>query len=366
MSIGQVDIRRRVTRIATFLGGAYFFFYFVSPQSVIEHWGIQEAHEPISNGFIVIGTMAIGLGIINILSTHGSKVIFKRKGWQYSVALLLGFLAIVVTTASQWLESLRVSERVQSVQVLGDFAQRIIEDDQIVSGRREGVVKSMSPAGALPPLSARISALVHYSELQVRQIHADVARWRITPNTSQAQHELLNELEQASREVEGATVTLRHLSSASLGSADEGALQDLSRKAGKLASAFSLVMRKNASSTLSQRMYDLLYNGLFNHLGSAMFALLGVYIAAAAYRAFRIRSVESALMMIAALIVMLGQISFGKHLYSELPAIRQWLLEVPNSAAFRAIRLGAGVAGLMLAIRMWLSIESTSFSSRSK
>jgi hypothetical protein len=89
-----------------------------------------------------------------------------------------------------------------------------------------------------------------------------------------------------------------------------------------------------------------------------MFALLGVYIAAAAYRAFRIQSVESALMMTAALVVMLGQISFGKMLYSEMPAIRQWLLEVPNSAAFRAIRLGAGVAGLMLSIRMWLSIES--------
>jgi hypothetical protein len=97
-----------------------------------------------------------------------------------------------------------------------------------------------------------------------------------------------------------------------------------------------------------------------------MFALLGVYIAAAAYRAFRIRSLESALMMGAALVVMLGQISFGRMISEDLPQLRQWLLEVPNSAAFRAIRLGAGVAGLMLAIRMWLSIESSSFSSERK
>jgi hypothetical protein len=97
-----------------------------------------------------------------------------------------------------------------------------------------------------------------------------------------------------------------------------------------------------------------------------MFALLGVYIAAAAYRAFRIRTVESALMMTAAVVVMLGQISFGKEIYEGMPSIRQWLLEVPNSAAFRAIRLGAGIAGLMLAIRMWLSIESSSFSSEKK
>jgi len=135
-------------------------------------------------------------------------------------------------------------------------------------------------------------------------------------------------------------------------------LTSVSQQAARVASAYAIVRRKESTHWLSSRLYEFLYNGLFNHLGASMFALLGVYIAAAAYRAFRIQSIESALMMAAALVVMLGQISFGKMLYSELPAIRQWLLEVPNSAAFRAIRLGAGVAGLMLAIRMWLSIES--------
>jgi hypothetical protein len=45
-----------------------------------------------------------------------------------------------------------------------------------------------------------------------------------------------------------------------------------------------------------------------------------------------------------------------------LPAVRQWLMEVPNSAAFRAIKIGSAVAGLVMAFRMWLSIESESFS----
>jgi hypothetical protein len=135
-------------------------------------------------------------------------------------------------------------------------------------------------------------------------------------------------------------------------------LRQLSADATKVASTYSIIKRKVSAEHLVHRLYEFLFNGLFNQLGSAMFALLGVYIAAAAYRAFRIRSLESALMMGAALIVMLGQISFGRVVYDDMPAIRQWLLEVPNSAAFRAIRLGAGVAGLMLAIRMWLSIES--------
>jgi hypothetical protein len=143
-----------------------------------------------------------------------------------------------------------------------------------------------------------------------------------------------------------------------LNAENQEALKKLVQNAAKLGSTYGIIKRKEGARTIIARLYEFLYNGLFNHLGSSMFALLGVYIAAAAYRAFRIRSVESALMMGAALVVMLGQISFGAMIYEGLPALRQWLLEVPNSAAFRAIRLGAGVAGLMLAVRMWLSLES--------
>ena len=99
-------------------------------------------------------------------------------------------------------------------------------------------------------------------------------------------------------------------------------------------------------------------------LGSAMFSLLGAYIAAAAYRAFRIKTWESSLMMFAALVVMLGQISYGSLLYHDMPLVRGWLLEVPNSAVSRAITIGSTVAGFVLALRMWFSIESDSFSKK--
>ena len=92
-----------------------------------------------------------------------------------------------------------------------------------------------------------------------------------------------------------------------------------------------------------------------------MFALLAFYVASAAYRAFRIRSLESALMMLAAILVMLGQIPFGLWISDDLPLVRLWLLEVPNSAAFRAIAIGSGVAGLIMAFRMWLSLEADKY-----
>src|SRR5262249_28906565 len=91
---------------------------------------------------------------------------------------------------------------------------------------------------------------------------------------------------------------------------------------------------------------------------SAMFALLAFYIASAAYRSFRVKSIEAFIMMLTAIVVMLGQIPFGPlYISPHLPAIRLWLLEDVSTPAFRAIYFGAAVAGLSMAVRMWLSLE---------
>ena len=55
---------------------------------------------------------------------------------------------------------------------------------------------------------------------------------------------------------------------------------------------------------------------------------------------------------------MLGQIPFGISLYEDMPVIRVWILQNPNSSAFRAIKIGGSIAGLVMAFRMWLSLES--------
>ena len=344
------DPRALVLRVVTFLGGLDFVLYFVAPESLIEQTSIKGAHEAISNGFIAVGSMAIGLGVINILASHGSRVIFAKKGWQFSIALLVGMLVMIGVTIAQWVTTHDLSRDIRRVQVIGDFATRIVEDARSEPGKQ----KSFAPAGVIPSLEARVVALDQYGvktteslSLSVQSVHGDPAI-----------EELRNECAEGSKLLTDLLGQLRDRSWDSLDQEGEALLTSVSQQAARVASAYAIVRRKESTQWLSSRLYDFLYNGLFNHLGASMFALLGVYIAAAAYRAFRIQSVESALMMTAALIVMLGQISFGKMLYSEMPAIRQWLLEVPNSAAFRAIRLGAGVAGLMLAIRMWLSIES--------
>ncbi len=121
-------------------------------------------------------------------------------------------------------------------------------------------------------------------------------------------------------------------------------------------------------------MFQFLFKGGLNSLTSATFAMIAFYIASAAYRAFRIRSLEATLLMIAALVVMVGSVSFGTWIThgisptladgSENPwanlrieRIAQWLLMEINTPAQRGILFGLNLGLLATSLRYWLSLE---------
>jgi len=87
-----------------------------------------------------------------------------------------------------------------------------------------------------------------------------------------------------------------------------------------------------------------IYDTVNSPLASTMFALLAFVIASAAFRAFRARSVEATLLLITAIVMMIGRVSIGPIISPHLPGITEWLLDVPNLAAKRAIALGVGLA----------------------
>jgi hypothetical protein len=121
-------------------------------------------------------------------------------------------------------------------------------------------------------------------------------------------------------------------------------------------------------------LFQFLFKGGLNNLTSATFAMIAFYIASAAYRAFRIRSLEATLLMIAALIVMVGSVSFGTWIThgihstladgSENPwanlrieRVAQWLLLEINTPAQRGILFGLALGLLATSLRYWLSLE---------
>src|SRR5262252_6082529 len=91
-----------------------------------------------------------------------------------------------------------------------------------------------------------------------------------------------------------------------------------------------------------------IYDNLYAPMSATMFALLAFYIASAAFRAFRIRTLEAGLLAAAALIVMMGRVPLGNVLTDwlfglkwlpipglahdlHLSTIQEWIMDVPQN-----------------------------------
>ena len=119
----------------------------------------------------------------------------------------------------------------------------------------------------------------------------------------------------------------------------------------------------------SSTPFDWLFGTFFFPLQGTMFALLAFFMASAAYRAFRIRSFQATLLLVAAVIVMLGRIPFGEMALSWLPegwgaghwlpSLTNWIMDKPNSAAQSGIIIGAALGAASMSLRVVLGLESS-------
>jgi len=128
-----------------------------------------------------------------------------------------------------------------------------------------------------------------------------------------------------------------------------------------------------------------MYNYVMLPLQGTMFALLAFFITSAAYRAFRIRTLESTLLLATACLVMLARGPVGDWLWVQIahgiaqvfPKVdgtalasvkvfsgpTNWILQVPQMAAKRGINFGIALGGIAMSIRIILGIERTYLSS---
>jgi len=103
--------------------------------------------------------------------------------------------------------------------------------------------------------------------------------------------------------------------------------------------------------------YAWLFQNLLVPMEATMFALLAFFIASAAFRAFRARSLEASLLLGAAILVMIGRVPLGEFVWSGFGDIADWIMRYPNGASKRAIMIGVGLGMAATSLKLMLGIE---------
>ena len=113
-------------------------------------------------------------------------------------------------------------------------------------------------------------------------------------------------------------------------------------------------------------VFDWIFQYVYNPLSATMFSLLSFFIASAAFRAFKAKTVEATLLLGTAFIVMLGRVPIGElmwnavHLDRIIPVtdlIDTWIMDGFNAAGQRAILLGASIGLISVSLKILLGIE---------
>ena len=113
---------------------------------------------------------------------------------------------------------------------------------------------------------------------------------------------------------------------------------------------------------------NFLFDGLLQNMDAAMFSIISFFILSAAYRAFRIRSVEATILLGSAVIMMIGLLGGFEYIWNQathqsgssaftMGEITKWLRDCFQTPSLRAIQFGLGIGTLAMGLRLWLSLE---------
>lgn len=96
----------------------------------------------------------------------------------------------------------------------------------------------------------------------------------------------------------------------------------------------------------SNQIYNWLFINVYTPLGATLYPITGFYIFSAAYRAFRARNIDAALMLIAGCFVILSNAPVGEAIWPGFATIGEWFRftgQVPGMRTFSLV----GALGMM-------------------
>jgi hypothetical protein len=119
--------------------------------------------------------------------------------------------------------------------------------------------------------------------------------------------------------------------------------------------------------TDSRLFFDWLYIAIFAPCQATMFSLLAFFVASASYRAFRAKTPEATVLLLAAFVILVGRTPVGHWLtgwmpaplsdYFHIPNLSAWIMSNPNLAGQRTIQIGIALGIVSNSLRLILGIE---------
>jgi hypothetical protein len=100
-----------------------------------------------------------------------------------------------------------------------------------------------------------------------------------------------------------------------------------------------------------------IFSYILQPLEATFFALLALFMATAAFRAFRVRNLETFFFVLFAVIVLLGQVPVSIYLWPEFPVIKDWILNVPTLAGVKGILLGVTLGVIATGLRVLIGAD---------
>jgi hypothetical protein len=103
--------------------------------------------------------------------------------------------------------------------------------------------------------------------------------------------------------------------------------------------------------------FQWIYNTIYGPLTATTYALLAFWVCSAAYRAFKIKTLESGILVICGILVFFGVTPLSAVISPFFPAANTFISNVINVAGRRGLGIGIGIGILAFGIQIILGLE---------
>jgi hypothetical protein len=109
--------------------------------------------------------------------------------------------------------------------------------------------------------------------------------------------------------------------------------------------------------TTNHPIFKWMYSNMILPLDATLFSLLGFFIISAAYRAFRARTLDATVLLLAGAAVMLMNMPVGAVMWSGFPVIGGWVRDIAGVAGYRGIYLALVIGLVAYSLRVMIGYE---------